>query len=342
MKETQKPDKSKPPHQKNDRNVLEQDTTHRTETLGAAASSRDLNIISINLSIFALFAALLFSYFAYFAHQIALVRAEITSKIIEINAIATPHRMSFITLGGSNEYYYLKRKEMLLSKFQGIEQALQEPKLDSTRKAAYGKKLQEILTTISYSFPFKRMIDFDKKGNQTFDFNNYESIQSSDNLNANVPPYNRIGFPRNYDTTFLKKQINEINDIHVKFTLYLKDSKEKIVEAMALANGLKNGHDRERLKRYIENLIEYLENHHSLMIPLGLTIVRNDYLITKVNVRWFGFLCLLLVINFCTGVVVPLFVEKQRTNRLLWAIPIFAFVVGVTVLFWISVYSLPG
>lgn len=342
MKKTKKSERSTEPNPKNNRGASSQDTPHRTEAPGAATSSRDLNIISINLSIFALFAALLFSYFAYFAHQIALVRAEITAKIIEINAIATPHRMSFITLGGSNEYYYLKRKEILLREFKGIEQALQVPKLDTTRKAAYGKKLQEILTTISYSFPFKRMIDFDKEGKRTFDPNNYESIQSSDNLNTNVPPYNRIGMPRNYDTTFLKKQIDEINDIHVRFTLYLKDSKEKVVEAMALANGLKNGHDRERLRRYIDGLIEYLENHHRLMIPLGLTIVRSDYFITKANVTLFGVLCCLLVVNFCAGVVVPLFVEKLRTNRLFWAVPLLAFVVGLTVLFWVSVYSLPG
>lgn len=342
MKETKKSDSSKEPNPKNNRDASPQDTPHRTEAPGAAAPSRDLNIISVNLSIFALFAALVFSYFAYFAHQIAGVRAEIMSKVLEINAIATPHRMSFITLAGPYEYYYLKRKEILLREFQSIEQALQESKLDTATKAAYGKKLQEILTIISYSFPFKRMIDFDKEGKWTFDPNNYESIQSSDNLNANVPPYKRIGVPSSYNTIFLKKQIDEINHIHGRFTLYLKDSKEKIVEAVALANGLKDGHDRERLRRYVDSLIEYLENHHRLMVPLGLTIVRSDYLIKKANITLFGVLCCLLAMNFCAGVVVPLFVDKLRNVRLFWAIPLLAFAVGVTVLFWVSVYSLPG
>ena len=209
-------------------------------------------------------------------------------------------------------------------------------------KAAYGKKLQEILTVISYSFPFKRMIDFDKEGNCTFNPNNYESIQSTDNLNANVPPYERIGVPSNYDWGFLKKQIDEVNHIHVKFTLCLKDSKERIGEAMALADGLKDGYDRDRLRQYIDGLIEYLENHHRLMIPLGLTMIKGEYLIKKANVRLFRILCFLLAVIFCSGVVVPLFVEKVRVNKLVWAIPLLAFVVGITVLFWVSVYSLPS
>lgn len=215
------------------------------EVPGVATAPRDFNAISINLSVFALFAALVFSYFAYFSHQIAGVRAEIMSRVLEINAIATPHRMSFITLAGPYEYYYLKRKEILLGEFQHIEQALQEPKLDPVKKAAYGKKLQEILTIISYSFPFKRMIDFDKEGKWTFDPNNYESIQSSDNLNANVPPYKRMGVLSSYNTIFLKKQIDEVNHIHSRFTLYLKDSKGKIAEAMAMANGIKDDYNRE-------------------------------------------------------------------------------------------------
>lgn len=326
MKKSSKSDKSNAANGKNNQNPLAQNLSH----------------LSVNLSIFALFTALVFSYFAYFAHQMAEVRAEIMSKILEINAIDTPHRMSFITIAGPYEYYYLNRKETLLREFQSIEQRLHNSKLDASTKAAYGKKLQEILTVISYSFPFKRMIDFDKEGKCKFDPNNYESIQSAGNLNANVPPYQRIGVPSNYNTVFLKTQIDEINDIHRRFTLYLKDNKERIAEVMALANGLKDGYDKERLRQYIDGLIEYLENHHRLMIPLGLTIIKGDYLIKKANVTLFGVLCFLLAVNFCLGVVVPLFVEKARTNKLFWAIPLLAFAVGTTILFWVSVYSLPG
>ena len=340
MKETKKPDRSTEHSPKNNKGA--QAMPISAEAPVVATAPRDFNAISINLSVFALFAALVFSYFAYFSHQIAWGRAEIMSKVLEINAIATPHRMSFITLAGPYEYYYLKRKEILLGEFQSIEQALQEPKLDLVKKAAYGKKLQEILTIISYSFPFKRMIDFDKEGKLTFDPNNYESIQSSDNLNANVPPYKRMGVPSNYNTIFLKTQIDEVNHIHSRFTLYLKDSKGKIAEAMALANGIKDDYNRERLRLYLDGLTEYLENHHRLMIPLGLTIVRNDYLVKKANVALFGILCCLLAVNFCSGVVLPLFLEKLRTIKLLWAVALAAFAVGLGVLFWVSLYSLPG
>jgi hypothetical protein len=105
---------------------------------------------------------------------------------------------------------------------------------------------------------------------------------------------------------------------------------------------LKDGYNRERLRLYLDGLIEYLENHYRLMIPLGLIIVRSDYLVKKANITLFGVLCCLLAVNFCAGVVLPLFVEKLRTNRLFWAVPLLAFAVGLTVLFWVSVYSLPG
>ncbi len=106
---------------------------------------------------------------------------------------------------------------------------------------------------------------------------------------------------------------------------------------MALSNGLKTEPDKERLKKYIESLIEYLEHHHRLMIPLGLTIVRNDYLVTKANVTLFGILCFLLAVNFFTGVVAPLFIEKQRNNKKFCAVPLIAFVIGLTILFWLAV-----
>jgi len=311
------------------------------ERSDANSPLRSLNIISINLSIFALFTALVFSYFVYFSHQLAEVKAEIVSKILEINAIDTPHRWSFMTIAGRSEYYYLKRKENLLKEFQSIEASLQKSNLNKSTKAAYGKRLQVIITQIAYSFPFKRMLDFHKDGSCKFDPNNYESIQSTENLNANVPPYKRIGIPNNYDAGFLKKQIDEIMDYHRRFTLYLKDSKEKIIEAMTLANGLTEEYDKARLMQYIESLTEYLENHHKLVVPLGLTIVKGDYLIKKANVKLFGILSFLLAMNFLSGVVMPLFIEKFRTSKLFWAIPLLLFAIGIIILFSASVYSLP-
>lgn len=335
---TAKTDKSKEIVDKNKKGA--QPPLSSEEIPGLAPASRDFNAISINLSIFSLLVALVFSYFAYFSHQIAVVRSEIISKILEINAIASPHRMSFMTLAGPYEYNYLKRKEILLSEFQKIEQELQDQGLDPAKKAAYGKKLQEILTVISYSFPFKRMIDIDKHGNWIYDPNNYESIQSSDNLSTNIPPYKRLGMPSNYNTIFLKQQIDEVNHIHSSFTLYLKDNKRNIAEALALSNGIKDDYNRERLRLYLDGLIEYLENHHRLMIPLGLIIVRNDYLVKKANLFVFCILCCLMAVNFFSGVILPLFEERLRSNKLLWAVAFVSFAVGLFVLFWIALYSL--
>jgi len=110
-----------------------------------------------------------------------------------------------------------------------------------------------------------------------------------------------------------------------------------IIETMALSNGLKTSPDKERLKKYIESLIEYLENHHRLMIPLGLTIERSDYLVTKANLKLFGILCFFLAVNFFAGVVAPLFIEKLRKNKKFCTVPLISFVIGLTILFWAAV-----
>ena len=304
--------------------------------------ARDLNIISINLAIFSLFTALVFSYFVYFSHQLTEVKAEIFSKILEINAINPPHPWSFLTIPANTEYYYLKRKEILLNEFQNINANLQKSDLNKSMQVTYGKKIQEIITQLAYFFPFKRMLDFHKDGSVTFDPNNYESIQTTENLNANIPPYANNGkLPHNYNANFLKKQIDEINDFHRKFTLELKDGKEKIIEAMTLANCLTTEYDKTRLRKYIESLTEYLENHYKLAIPLGLTIVKADYFIQKASTKLIVALSFLLALNFLFGVVLPLFVEKFRTGRLYWAIPQLIFAIGIIILFSASVYSLP-
>ena len=103
--------------------------------------ARDLNIISINLAIFSLFTALVFSYFVYFSHQLAAVKAEIFSKILEINAINPPHPWSFLTIPANTEYYYLKRKQILLNEFQNINATLQKADLTKSMQVAYGKRM---------------------------------------------------------------------------------------------------------------------------------------------------------------------------------------------------------
>ena len=195
---------SKSEHSKAQNAKSKQDTSANgvldaREKSHANSPARDLNIISINLAIFSLFTVLVFSYFVYFSHQLTEVKAEIFSKILEINAINPPHPWSFLTIPANTEYYYLKRKEILLNEFQNINANLQKSDLDKSLQITYGKKMQEIITQFAYFFPFKRMLDFHKDGSVTFDPNNYESIQTAENLNANIPPYaNNGNLPHNY------------------------------------------------------------------------------------------------------------------------------------------------
>lgn len=342
MNTMSKSERSKAQNAKSKQDTSANGVLDAREKSHANSPAHDLNIISINLAIFSLFTALVFSYFVYFSHQLTEVKADILSKILEINAINPPQPWSFLTIPANTEYYYLQRKEILLNEFQNIKTSLQKSNLNESVEVTYGKKMQEIITQIAYFFPFKRMLDFHKDGTVTFDPNNYESIQNTENLNANVPPYTNNGkLPHNYNTEFLKEQIEHINDFHRRFTLELKDGKEKIIEAMTLANGLTKEYDKIRLVKYIESLIEYLGNHHKLAIPLGLTIVKADYIIHKASTKLIVALSFLLAINFLFGVVLPLFVEKFRMGKLFWAIPQIIFVIGISLLFSVSVYSLP-
>jgi len=304
--------------------------------------AHDLNIIRINLAIFSLFTALVFSYFVFFSHQVTEARAEIFSRILEINAINLPQPWSFMTIPANTEYFYLKRKKTLLREFNAIKTNLQKSTISKSDEIAYGKKMQEIITQLSYFFPFKRILDFHKNGSVTFDPNNYESIQAIDNLNAIAPPYARDSkTPQNYSSEFLKEQIDQIYDLNRRFTLELKDGKDKICEAMILANELTTDYDKTRLHKYIESLIEYLENHYKLAIPLGLTIVKADYYIHKASPKLIISLSLLLTMSFICGVVLPLFVEKIRASKIFWAMPLLIFAIGIIILFSASVYSLP-
>lgn len=307
------------------------------------ASAPDLNIVRINLAIFSLFTALVFSYFVFFSHQFTEAKAEINAKILEINAIDPPQPWSFMTIPASTEYYYLKRKEQLLDEFRAINESLQKATLTKQRKAEYGSSIQAIITQLAYFFPFKRMLDFKKDGTVTFDSNNYESIQNVENLDENVPPYaKQRNLPRSYNTEFIKKQIDETNHIHRRLTMELKDGKEKIIEAMILANGLNNEYDKTRLKKYIDSLIVYLENHRNLMMPLGLAIIKSEIIQKAYSKSLIFFLSLLLTMNFLSGVILPLFVEKYRTDKKYWPIPLIIFVIGIITLFSSSIYSLPG
>ena len=301
----------------------------------------DLNVINVNLAIFSLFIALVFSYFVYFSHQLTEIKSEIYSRIIEINAIDPPFPWSFLSIQGHNEYYYLKRREVLFEEFRKLKEVVQQPGLNESDMAKYGKQVQIIITQIAYFFPYKRMLDFRKDGSVTFDPNRFESIETAENLKSNIPGY---AVPRDssrtYSPEFLKEQADHILNSHRRFTLELKDGKDKIVQAMIIGNALSTDYDKARVRKYIDGLIAYLENHYKMAIPLGLTIKKYDYLLTKSKPIIIISLSALLIINLISGVVVPLFYNKARNSKIIFIIPLISFVVGIVVLFSEALYSL--
>jgi len=304
--------------------------------------SDDPNIISINVSIFSLFTVLVFSYFVFFELQLTEVKADISAKIIEINAINIPHSAFSISFGGNNEYYYVKRKEILLNDFRNINRDLQESNLSKQETAEHGKKIQLIMSNIAYSYPFKRMIYYSKDGNTILDLNHNESIDTVEEFKSDKPIYPRnINSNREYSMDAIKVQIDEIRNYHQRFTLEFKDGKEKIIDAILLANNLKGEYNKTKCSKYVNGLIEYLEDHYRLAIPLGLTIKKYDYYIQKANMTLIISLSCLLALNFILGIIIPLFFIKLRNNKILWATSELTFVIGLIILFSASLFSIP-
>lgn len=317
-------------------------STESNEEVRSKLAEGDLSIININLAIFGIFIALIFSYFVYFSHQLTEIKSEIHSKILEINAINPPFPWSFLSITGHNEYYYLKRRKILFEEFRRIKESLQDTDLNEATMSKLGKQAQVLITQIAYFFPYKRMLDFQKDGSVTFDPNRFESIETVENLKTNIPAYAiSRDADRTYSPEFIKEQVDHINNSHRRFNLELKDGKDRIIEAMTLANGLNKDYDKTRLRKYIESLIEYLENHYKLAIPLGLKIKKYDYLIKKSNLKIIVTLSILLFINFMSGVVLPLLWRKTRNKRLFMVISLLTFFVGIVILFLESLYSLP-
>ena len=340
MKNIHKASKRNKTKSNNDRTTMR--NTKPSLNIQPNASDSDLNIMNINIAIFGLFIALTFSYFVYFSHQLTNVKFEVYSKILEINAINHPFPWSFLSISGHSEYYYIKRREILFKEFRAIKDSMHRKKLDEPTLSNYGKQVQKSITQISYFFPYKRMLDFQKNGSATFDPNRFEAIETVDNLEKNIPGY---AVPpdsdKKYSPEFLKQQVNHIIESHRRFTLELIDGKDRIIHAMTLANGLNSEYDKSRLKKYIDGLIVYLEHHYRLAIPLGLTLKKYDYFINKAKPKLIIILSAILFINFLSGVVAPpLFYRKARNNRLFLVVPLLTFVVGVIILFKESIYSL--
>lgn len=226
----------------------------------------DLKKMSFNFSVFSLLLGITFAYFVFFFHQAAENESIISSKIVEINAINRPFPLQFLTISGHKEYYYLRRKEVLLNEFNQLNDVIQKT-TDKNTLRVYGIQMQRCITQVAYFSPYKKFLDFQKDGAVVFDPNNNNSIES------------------NIHIEFLKRQLDEILDLNYRFTLPLKDGKEKIINALIIAGGFTDPHTKERVGKYINSLIEYLDNHYKLALPLGLAVKKYEFLMAKV-VRW--------------------------------------------------------
>ena len=301
------------------------------------ASANDLNIVTINLGIFSLFAALVFTYFVYYSQQMTELKADIYSKIIEINAI-NPAFPWPLTISSNSEYYYLKRNEFLFNDFRQSNDKIQKSN-DKSQLSLLGKHIQTILPQITLFFPYKKMLDFKKDGSITFDPSHFESINTTGDPNANAT-YNKDA-PKYVNIEVIKEQIDHINNSHNRFTMELENGKDRIIYSIILANGFTTEYDKAHVKNSIEAVISYLEKHYRLAIPLGLSIKKYDYIMQKCNKTIITSLSSLLILNFILGVMLPMFISEYRSNKWYWLIPQITFFSGMVILFSISIYSLP-
>lgn len=130
--------------------------------------------------------------------------------------------------------------------------------------------------------------------------------------------------------------MEEIHDLNYRFTLPLKDRKEKIINALIVAGGFTDQQTKENVGKYINSLIEYLENHHNLALPLGLTIKKYEFLMQKV-VRWkIALISVILAICFIGGIVTPIFYNISKSSTILTVIVFFS---GISFLFYDAIIS---
>lgn len=273
--------------------------------------------ISLNFTIFSVLFGITFAYFVFFFHQAAENESTISSKVVEMNAINRPFPLQFLTISGHKEYYYLRRKEVLLNEFNHLNDVIQKSADKSTLRVC-GIEMQRCITQIAYFFPYKKFLDFKKDGTVVFDPNNNNSIEN------------------NIHIEFLKRQLDEILDLNYRFTSPLKDGKEKIINALILAGGFTDLHTKERVGKYINSLIEYLENHHKFALPLGLTIKKYEFLNQKV-VRWkIIVISCILLICFLGGIITPIFFNIGKWSTILTVVLFFC---GVSFLFYDAIIS---
>ncbi len=104
--------------------------------------------ISLNFAIFSILLGITFAYLVFFSHQAAENESIISSKIVEINAINLPNPMQFLTFSGHKEYYYLRRKEVLLNEFAQLNGIIQKTN-DTKLLVVAGREIQRCITQIT-------------------------------------------------------------------------------------------------------------------------------------------------------------------------------------------------
>jgi hypothetical protein len=285
----------------------------------------DLSRVSFHLSLFNILFGLTFAYFVYFSHQKIGAQAELVSKITEINAINVPYAFQFLTIDGHKEYYYLKRRDALMDEFLSLITELGRKDLSDGDLSKLGSETQKVLTQIAYFFPYKKMLDFKKDGAVSFDPNQHESIDTKDEVNI----------------AFLKTKIDEIYNWNYALTLPLKDARDRIAKAMVLAGWFKDEYTQMRVSKYLDSLVAYLEKHYELAIPLGLTIKRYEYLLSKITKAKIVTAIGVLGSNFVLGVLVPLFWKSRRDSTALEVATQLTFGIGIILLFKEAIFSMP-
>lgn len=285
----------------------------------------DLSRVSLHLSLFSILLGLTFAYFVYFSHQIGGAQADLISKITEINAINVPYPFQFLTIGGHKEYYYLKRRDALREEFRSLMTELGRKDVSDEDLSKIGSETQKLLTQIVYFFPYKKMLDFKKDGSVSFNPNQQESIDIKGEVNV----------------AFLKTQIDEIYNWNYALTLPLKDNRNRIAKAMVLAGAFKDEDTQMRVSKYLDSLVVYLEKHYELAIPLGFTIKRYEYLLSKITKTKIVIAMVVLGSNFVLGFLVPLFWKSRRDSTALEVATQLTFGIGIILLFKEAIFSMP-
>jgi len=145
-----------------------------------------------------------------------------------------PEPLTFVTFTINNDFDYSKRKQTLLSQFISAQTAITKQNLNKSEKVAQGKKIEEAITQIAFSYPFRGFITFNKDGTSTLN-PNARSIRTTEDAKGIPGTNSKAAIPRNYDTRLLKQQVDEIIFMNSLFTGVLKDGQENIIEAMSLA-----------------------------------------------------------------------------------------------------------